>query len=245
MSRTFKLTLAYDGTDFAGWQLQATDRTVQAVVEDALAPFEGRRVVVTAAGRTDAGVHAHGQVVSFALDAALSVEQLQTALNATLPRDVRVMAAEQAAPAFNARFDAKHKTYRYLIFCNDVVPPLERRQVWHVPTPLVAGAMQDAARMLIGTYDFAAFQAAGGDVVTSVREVLDSRLTVHGDTWVYEITGSGFLRHMVRNIIGTLVDIGRGRWPAEEMRAILESRHRSRAAATAPPQGLTLWRVGY
>lgn len=246
--RTFKVTLAYDGTSFAGWQLQAGPRTVQGVFEDALLPIEDRRVVVHAAGRTDAGVHAAGQVVSFSLTSMISSDALQRALNVRLPDDVRVMRVEEAASDFNARFHARLKTYHYAIYNGDVVPPHVRHFVWHIPQPLDVGAMDSAAAALVGERDFAAFQAAGSDVITTRRTMVSSAVTRHAERpseIFYAVTGSGFLRHMVRNIVGTLVDIGRGRRPVDDMRAVLDSRDRSRASATAPAQGLTLWSVDY
>ena len=243
--RTFKITLAYDGTDFAGWQMQAGPRTVQGVLEEALQPIENRRVVVHAAGRTDAGVHAVGQVVSFSLTSPIASDALLRALNVRLPEDVRVMRVEEAAPDFNARFDARHKTYQYAIFNGAVVPPRLRHFVWHVPQPLDANAMGAAAATVVGEHDFAAFQASGSDVITTRREILVSRIVCDGEQINYEVTGTGFLRHMVRNIVGTLVEIGRGRRSVDDLRKVLESRDRALAAATAPPQGLTLWNVEY
>jgi tRNA pseudouridine38-40 synthase len=243
--RTLKLTVAYDGTAFAGWQMQANQRTVQGVFEDVLRPIEGKRVIVHGAGRTDAGVHAMGQVVSFSLSADIRCETLHRALNATLPEDVRVLEAEEAPDGFNARFDARRKTYRFTIGNAVIALPHRRHFVWHVPQPLDVSAMNAAAATLIGEHDFAAFQAAGGDVISSRRELFRSRVSADGDEIVYEVTGSGFLRHMVRNIIGTLVDIGIGRRSVDDMRRVLESRDRSQAAPTAPAHGLTLWAVEY
>jgi len=243
--RTLKLTIAYDGTTFAGWQMQANQRTVQGVLEEALQAIEGSRVVVHAAGRTDAGVHAAGQVISFTLTSAIACDALLRALNVRLDRDVRVMNAEEAPDGFNARFDARQKTYHYAILNEPVVPPPLRHFVWHVPQPLDVTGMNEAAGVLAGEHDFAAFQAAGSDVITTRREVLASRVVSRDGQVVYEITGTGFLRHMVRNIVGTLVDIGRGRRPAEDMIRVLLSRDRAQASATAPPQGLTLVRVEY
>jgi tRNA pseudouridine38-40 synthase len=252
--RTLKLTIAYDGTDFAGWQRQANERTVQAAIEDALRPIEGERVVVTGAGRTDAGVHAAGQVASFKLKSGIGELELQRALNATLPDDVRVLDVEERSPEFNARFDARRKTYHYLLWSGGILPPSLRHHAWHLPQPLDLPTMNAAAAILVGTHDFAAFQAAGSDVQTTVREVVVSRMAplapgptvAIGDRLIrYEVTGSGFLRHMVRNIVGTLVDAGRGRLTREDVRAILGSRDRGRASATAPPHGLMLWTVEY
>ncbi len=259
MLRTLKLTIAYDGTDFAGWQRQATERTVQATIEDALVPIEGRRVVITGGGRTDAGVHATGQVASLSLGATIPRDELQRALNARLPEDVRILAIDEAPEGFNAQFAAKRKTYHYWIWSAGILPPQLRRYVWHVRQPLAVDAMDAAAAMLIGTHDFSAFQASGSDVTSTVREVAESRITglkpgppifgpasaSGGGLICYEITGTGFLRHMVRTIVGTLVDVGRGRRAVEDLHAILVSRERSRAGATAPPHGLVLWTIGY
>lgn len=249
--RTLKLTLAYEGTAFSGWQRQPDARTVQAVVEDALASIEGRQVAVVAAGRTDAGVHARALVASADVAKPHAPAVFARALNACLPDDVRVMAVEMAAPGFNARRDARAKTYHYVIANGPDPGPFVRRLVWHVPQVLDIGAMSEAASAITGRHDFAAFQATGSDVRTTIRRVFRSEVTADpaapGSPRLirYRITGTGFLRHMVRNIAGTLVEIGKGRWPPEEMAAILASRNRSRAGATAPPQGLTLVRVFY
>ena len=247
--RTLKLTIAYDGTDFAGWQRQATARTVQASIEDALAPIEGRRVVITGAGRTDAGVHAAGQVASVALNAAISTADLRRALNATLAEDVRVLDIADVPEGFNARFDAQCKTYRYSIVCEEVMVPELRRYAWHIGQRLDIDAMNTAAALLVGEQDFSGFQAAGSDVKTTIRHVLESDVvasgTGAGTALIYRVRGTGFLRHMVRNIVGTLVDVGRGRRPIDDLQVILASRDRAQASATAPPHGLTLWSVDY
>jgi tRNA pseudouridine38-40 synthase len=243
--RTFKVTLAYDGTDFAGWQLQAGPRTVQGVLEAALQPFDNRRVIVHAAGRTDAGVHAAGQVVSFCLESSITPEALLRALNVRLPEDVRVLHVDEAAADFNARFNARRKTYRYAIYNAVVTPPQIRHFVWHVPQRLDVQSMNAGAAELVGEHDFAAFQAAGSEVVATRREVVRSCVERQDNQVLYEVTGTGFLRHMVRNIVGTLVDIGRGRRPVDDLPRILAARDRSLASATAPPHGLTLWSVDY
>lgn len=259
MSRSLKLTIAYDGTDFAGWQRQASDRTVQAAIEDALLPIEGSRAIVIGAGRTDAGVHAAAQVASVTLQASIPATELLRALNATLSRDVRILAVDEMSPGFNAQFAAKQKTYRYSVWSAGVVPPPLARFVWHVPQALDITAMDDAAGVVVGTHDFAAFQASGSDVVTTVRTLTVSRVAAVAaavvaiaagpttvGTWItYEVTGTGFLRHMVRNVIGTLVEVGRGRRTVDDVGRILASRNRATASATAPPEGLTLWSVEY
>lgn len=246
--RTVALTLAYEGTAFAGWQRQPGVRTVQAALEDALAAIDEQPVTAVAAGRTDAGVHALGQVVSARMASRLSPAVLARAINVRLPEDMRIVSVSEAAPGFDARRDARAKAYQYTIALGDHPGPFVRRLVWHVPQRLDVAAMQRAAPLLAGEHDFAAFQAAGGDVRTSVRRILQSDLVDEPGTphyLRYRVTGTGFLRHMVRNIVGTLVDIGKGRWPAQEIVAILASRSRQRAGATAPAHGLVLVKVIY
>ncbi len=246
--RTLALTLAYEGTAFAGWQRQPGERTVQEAIEIALSAIEQRAVGVVAAGRTDAGVHARGQVVSADVMNQLPAATLQRALNVRLPGDVRVTGVAEKPAGFNARRDARSKVYRYTLLLDPSPSPFVRRVVWAIPPRLDLEAMHEAAALLVGEHDFAAFQAAGGDVRTSVRRLLRSRLRVApGDPPYlhYDVEGTGFLRHMVRNIVGTLVDIGRRRWPPEYMHELLASRDRTRAGATAPPDGLVLMRVRY
>lgn len=247
---TFKLTLAYEGTDFVGWQRQSTGRSVQAVVEQALSRIEGAPVTIVGAGRTDAGVHALGQVASATLAHGIEAPALRRALNATLPVDVRVTAVDPAPPDFNARYAAQGKSYRYRIVCGEFISPFDQRFAWHLFPPLDEAAMREAARRLEGRHDFAAFQSAGSDVVTTVRSILDSRLTrSNGDLGVrlltYEVRGDGFLRHMVRAIVGTLVEIGTGRLRPGEVERIVASRDRQAAGPTAPAHGLFLVEVSY
>jgi tRNA pseudouridine38-40 synthase len=256
MARTLKLTIAYEGTEFAGWQRQASERTVQAVLEDAFAPIEKGPVTITAAGRTDAGVHAAAQVASVQIHAAIAREDLLRALNAMLPPDLRVLAIDDVPLAFNARRNARRKTYHYWIWSGAAAPPMWRRFAWHLPQPFDLGVMNEGAARLVGTHDFAAFQAAGSEVKTTVRRIESSVVkevkveeisaSAPGDRLLrYEVTGDGFLRHMVRNIVGTLTDVARGRRAADEIGEILASRDRGRASATAPAHGLVLWRVEY
>jgi tRNA pseudouridine38-40 synthase len=246
--RTVALTLAYEGTAFAGWQRQTDARTIQAVVEEVLAVIDERPVTAVAAGRTDAGVHAVGQVVSARLRTELSPEVLARAINVRLPEDVRLVAVRDVPSGFDARRDARAKTYRYTIALGADPGPFVRRVVWHIPQPLDVAAMQAAAGLLVGSHDFAAFQAAGGDVKTSVRQLSESALLDDPGPpryLRYQVTGNGFLRHMVRNIVGTLVDIGKHRWPPDALVDILASRSRQRAGATAPAHGLVLVAVHY
>jgi tRNA pseudouridine38-40 synthase len=249
--RICKLTLAYDGTGLVGWQRQPAGTSVQGLLEDALARLTGAgRVVVTGAGRTDAGVHALGQVASVELDTRLSERELQRGLNALLPAAVRVLALEAAEPGFHARFAATAKRYEYHLIHGPLISPFDVRYAWHVPYALDLAAMRAALPALAGRHDFAAFQSTGSDIEGTVRTLHDVTLTEQpadagGRRLVLGLTGDGFLRHMVRAIAGTLVEIGRGRWPAAHLAAILAARDRSQAGPTAPPQGLFLVFVRY
>jgi tRNA pseudouridine38-40 synthase len=249
--RVLKLTIEYDGTDLVGWQRQSEGTSVQGLLEDALAAFEGGPVTVHGAGRTDAGVHALAQVASVALTAGHETNAIQRGLNAVLPSAVRVISVEEAPPGFHARFDATGKVYEYRIVNAPFVSPFLSGHAWHVPQPLDVGAMRLASRALVGRHDFAAFQGAGSDVRDTIR-------TVESIEWRGEpgptaspapltatLTADGFLRHMVRSIVGTLVEVGVGRWHPDEVGAILASRDRTRVGRTAPPQGLFLMRVRY
>ena len=246
-----KLTIAYDGTGLVGWQRQPTGSSVQGLLEDALAPIAGQPVAVAGAGRTDAGVHALAQVASVTIPRAVTPLAVLPSANMHLPPAVRVMDAEQVDPAFHARFDAVAKRYRYRLWNSRVLDPFERNYTWHLPgRPLDAAAMHDAAARLIGTHDFAAFKGAGTDVDTSVRTIFESavietRSPDGGRLLTYEVRGDGFLRHMVRSITGTLVEIGRGRRPASSMDELLTLRHRASIGRTAPATGLFLVAVEY
>ena len=244
--RTLKLTLAYDGTRFVGWQRQAEGESVQGLLEDALARFEGAPLIVHGAGRTDAGVHALGQVASVRVSCAHDVETLRRALNAQLPEDVRVLSVEDASLDFHARFSAKAKTYRYMIRNAPIAMPFERAYVWHLPERLDVEAMQRAAALLVGTHDFAAFQSVGSQTPGSVRTVLRSSIVQPEPSLLgYEVTGEGFLRHMVRALTGTLVEVGRGWRDPASILSLLTTGRRSDAGATAPPHGLFLVSVDY
>lgn len=257
--RTLLVTLAYDGTGLVGWQRQPAGVSVQGLLEDALAPIEGAKVAVTGAGRTDAGVHAIGQRASFAIRHPLPPSVLQRALNARLPAQVRVTAIEERPAGFNARFDALGKTYRYIIDAGAVADPFAARYAWHVPQPLDVPAMAAAVALLQGTHDFAAFQSTGTDVEGTVRTIgrASCELVAASDgappclalpgarRLAIELSGDGFLRHMVRAVVGTLVEIGRGQRAAGDMARVLASRDRSTAGATAPAHGLCLVEVRY
>jgi len=243
---TFKITLAYDGTGFVGWQRQASGTSIQGLLEDALSDLDGRPVTVVGAGRTDAGVHALGQVAAFSLDREIGAEVLVRAVNARLPPAVRIVAAAEAPAGFHPRFSACAKTYRYRIWNGEAISPFERHYAWHVTGDLDVERMAGAARLVEGRHDFAVFQASGSETQTTDREVFSSRLgRVSPELIQYEIRGDGFLRHMVRTIVGTLVEIGRARRPVMWIDDVLASRDRARAGVTAPAAGLFLTRVDY
>jgi len=244
-TRTLKLTLAYDGTRFVGWQRQAEGVSIQGLLEDALARFEGTRVTVHGAGRTDAGVHALGQVASVTVGFGHDLATLRRALNAQLPVEVRVLTVDEVEPNFHARFRARSKTYEYRIRNTAVADPFDRAYVWFVPERLDLPAMKRAAMDLVGTHDFAAFRSAGSQGSRTVRTMTRSIWRDTGGLLAYEIVGDGFLRHMVRAVVGTLVEVGRGQRRADSMAALLEGHSRAAAGATAPAQGLFLVRVDY
>jgi tRNA pseudouridine38-40 synthase len=250
----YKITLAYDGTDFVGWQRQANGVSIQGLIEDALRALDGREVTVTGAGRTDAGVHALGQVAAFTIARDLEPGAVVRALNAHLPHAIRVLSADHVPPTFRPRFGARAKTYRYRLWHAGTMSPFERRYAWHVAGPLDVEAMCAAARLLEGRHDFAAFQATGSSVATTEREILESRIESTIESAIrnpqsailcYSVTGTGFLRHMVRIIVGSLVEVGRGRQPVEWITRVIVSRNRATAGPTAPPDGLFLVRVEY
>lgn len=243
-----RLTISYDGAGFSGWAVQPGRRTVEGELGAALETLVKEPVKLAVAGRTDAGVHALGQVAGFPLERSIAPDALARALNARLPHAVRVMSAEEAPAEFNARFDVRTKTYRYRIWNKEAISPFERRYAWHLAGELDVDRMAAAARLVEGKHDFAAFQASGSSTKTTERVVISShfeRRRSDAPRIVYEISGEGFLRHMVRNIVGTLVEIGRRRRNVEWMADVLASRDRSKAGPTAPPEGLFLVRVVY
>ena len=242
---TVKLTLQYDGTSYVGWQRQAAGTSIQGLIEQALEPIEGAPVTVIGAGRTDAGVHALGQVASVALTTSLDDQTLQRALNAALPPEVRVVDARRVADTFHARFSARSKTYEYRIVNAPFVSAFEHRYAWHVPQPLDVPAMRAAARALVGRHDFAAFRAAGSDVRATERDLSVLDVSFSEPRLSVVATADGFLRHMARAIVGTLVEVGAGRARPEWVIDVLGSRDRSRAGPTAPARGLFLVSVDY
>ncbi len=248
--RTLKLTVAYDGTHYAGWQVQDTSRqkpTIQGAIEQALRQILQERVRVVGSGRTDAGVHALAQVAHVKTRSTMPCARLQRSLNELLPPDIAVTRLEDVAPAFHARFDAYRKRYRYRVFTGPVVPPFTRLYVHHVRSSLRVSAMRRELSALRGRHDFLAFarlprQAAGR---TTIRAITDARLTKRGSELHLELEGNGFLHTMVRSIAGTLIDVGRGRLPEGTVRRMLRMGDRRLAGTTAPPQGLVLVSVTY
>jgi len=245
----WRITVAYDGTDFAGWQAQGEKvlaRTVQATLEAALGRLSGGpRVVVVGAGRTDTGVHALGQVASFALEKDVAPADLQRALNAILPRDLRVLEAAPAPEGFHARKSALSKLYRYELDTGAVQIPTRRRVAGHVPWRLDEAAVRSAAELFRGRHDFASLASAGSSVRTTVRTVLRSEAFFAGATMVYEVEADGFLRRMARSLVGGLVAAGRGALGVEDLRCALLARDRRAWPPPAEARGLTLVRVAY
>lgn len=243
-----KLTVEYDGTNFHGWQIQANRpalRTVQGVMQERLRRLTGEELALVAASRTDAGVHARGQVVKLVTAVRIPVAKWPVAANSMLPPDMAVRAAEVVPEDFDPVRQARAKTYTYTIYNHPARSPLLHRYTWHVPYPLDVAAMHDAAALVAGTHDFSSFCAAGTAAVTRTRRVSDCRVTIDPPLVRLEITASGYLYHMVRIIAGTLGEVGRGKYPAAAMADILAARDRSVAGPTAPACGLCLERVEY
>lgn len=240
---SYKLTIAYDGTDFLGWQRQPEGRTIQGELEKAVERLAGRRTAVHGAGRTDAGVHAAGQVASFSAALRLDDETLLRALNAQLPRAIRVLAADRVPPDFHARRSARGKVYQYRIALGRLVSPFDLRFVHHHPRPLNAARMRRAARLFVREADFGAFSS--NRERNPVRRVTRSELRKKGDELTYTIEAAGFLRYMVRAIVGTLIEVGRGKLDVAGVERLFRESRRTLASPTAPARGLCLLRVDY
>jgi tRNA pseudouridine38-40 synthase len=241
----FKLVIEYDGTDFHGWQVQPNGLTIQGVLEEAIARMLGESTRVIAAGRTDAGVHASGQVVSVSVRRAVPADRLLRALNALTPRDICIKAAEVVPDGFDPRRAARSRVYVYRIWNARWMSPFWRRYAWHVSRPLDCERMRAAAVVLLGEHDFSSFQAAGCDAAHSIRRVLRSEIDRAEHLIVYTIEATAFLRHMVRNIVGTLVEVGMAERSVDDFAAVLAARDRTCAGPTAPACGLCLTEVKY
>jgi tRNA pseudouridine38-40 synthase len=239
----FKIVISYDGTDFCGWQRQPHHRTVQGVLEEALAKITGERVAVFGAGRTDAGVHALAQAASFKADLRLSPEDLRKALNALIPDDVRVLKVQKARPDFHARRSAQSKVYRYRIFHDRDLSPFDARYVLYWPHRLDIGTMRVAARLFVREDDFTPFSS--NRELHPVRKVLRSEVRKSGKEILYTVEANGFLRYMVRTMVGTLLEVGRGRIGPEHIEELFKGKRRTLASPTAPAKGLCLVKVKY
>jgi tRNA pseudouridine38-40 synthase len=252
-SRNLKITLAYDGTEFSGWQIQPGRSTIQGVLASAIGRLTGENVLPQGSGRTDAGVHAMAQIATFASRSPIPVENLVAALNDKLPAAIRVLAAEEVSAEFHARKSARAKTYEYRIHRGEVCSPFDARYFWHYPYPLEEAAMQEAASVVIGEHDFTSFAAADPEKRgtespadgSNVRTIFTSVWQRSGSALVYRVRGSGFLHHMVRNLVGTFILVGKGTINRVRLQEILNARSRSAAGATAPPGGLVLMNVEY
>ena len=263
--RNLRLTLSYDGADLAGWQVQPGRTTVQGALASAIGRLSGENVLPQGSGRTDAGVHALAQVASFATASTIPTENWMKALNDILPPSIRVLEVTEAAPEFHARKSARAKTYRYRIYRAAICPPFLARYVWHYPYPLEESAMVAAARVVVGEHDFTSFAAVDAERVermagenvhttnvrrtnvrpTNVRTIFASSWTREGEELIYTVRGNGFLHHMVRNLVGTFLLVGKGTVSLEDLRRILDARERTAAGATAPASGLYLVEVEY
>ncbi|MDP6380523.1 MAG: tRNA pseudouridine(38-40) synthase TruA [Phycisphaerae bacterium] len=243
--RNIRLTISYDGTNYHGWQRQPGIATVQTEVETALATVLRRRTTISASSRTDAGVHGRGQVANFRTDNAIPAERLLMALNSRLPPDIAVTEAREVLEKFDACRDAQRKWYRYRLWRSSVKPIFPARFVWHWYRPLEIEPMQEATRFLIGRHDFKSFEGRGSEREDTVRTLFRLDIRQEGNEVTFDIDGDGFLYRMVRNIVGTLVEVGRGHWSREHVEQAMEARDRTAAGPTAPPQGLCLMRVWY
>lgn len=247
----YKLLIQYDGTDFHGWQLQENDRTIQGELERVIGTLEDAEVKVAGSGRTDAGVHAEGQVANVILNRSFTPERLRAAINGNLWRDIRIMNVEKAPDEFHARFSARNKTYIYRIVNAPVMSPFWRRFAHHEARPLDLGRMTEASRLLLGEHDWTAFSSAQADGENRVRTVTDCTLESFWDARAnaavieFKISANGFLRYMVRSIVGTLLEVGRGEKDSDTIHTALVRCDRSLAGKTAPANGLTLLRVDY
>lgn len=245
LMQNFKLTVQYDGTNYHGWQIQSNARTVQGELTRVLSLLDHRPVTIHGAGRTDAGVHAEGQVASVLIERDFDPVDFRDAINGNLGRDIRIIKAELASDDFNARFSAKQKTYRYRIWTDDVVSPFVYRYVHHYRGPFDLEEMRHAAASLIGVHDFGAFTVTESEAEDHVRALARLDVEQEGNQISIVVAANGFLRYMVRTIVGTLIDVGRGSQTAAAVRETLASRARENAGPTAPARGLTLVRVDY
>ncbi len=246
MTKNFKITIEYDGSRYHGWQRQKTDRSVQEEIEKAIAKMTSSRVTLIGSGRTDAGVHAVGQVANFKCDTRLEPEAFFNGLNSLLPEDIIIKDCEAVATAFHARYDARSKIYQYKILNQSVPAAIGRQYGWFIRKALDRQAMRTAMAHIIGRHDFQAFEGTGSPRQDTTREVFAAELIEQpGSILIFQIKADGFLRYMMRNLVGTLVEVGLGKITPADFKGVLDSRDRSLAGATAPARGLTLIKVNY
>jgi tRNA pseudouridine38-40 synthase len=244
--RNIKLLIEYDGTNYRGWQVQPKGLTVQGMIEEKLALITGETIHLIGSGRTDSGVHALGQVASFRTKSQLDVHSIQRALNSLLPPDIVIQRAEEVEEGFHARKQSKSKVYEYRILNRNLRSAFHHEYSWHIPQTLDLGEMRKATRMLIGEHDFSSFRSVGSPTRTAVRRVIRAEWKKGRDGFIrFEVEANGFLKQMVRALVGTLVEVGKGKIDSEEFRKILDSRDRKKAGATAPAHGLFLKEVKY
>jgi tRNA pseudouridine38-40 synthase len=244
-ARRIKIQIAYDGTAYHGWQRQPDLPTVQATIESAIAQLCNTPIEITGSSRTDAGVHALGQVAHFDIDTPVPTANFTKALNNILPDDIAILGAADVGTDFDAISDTKTKLYRYMICTAPVRPVMDIRYCWHRPGDLNAGPMKKAAALLIGKKDFKSFASAADNRTSSTRTITHCSI-MKEESWIYiDVAADGFLYNMVRNITGTLVEVGRGKWPPEKITEILEAKNRTAAGPIAPPSGLTLIKIDY
>ena len=243
--KNFKLLIQYDGAAYHGWQIQKNDRTIQGEIQKALKLMTRQKIVLNASGRTDAGVHALAQAANFKCSTKLTPEAFQKGLNSLLDNDIVILDCKQVQESFHARFVAKAKTYKYRIL-NRNLPSAIDRNLWFIRSPLNLDNMKQAAKNIIGTHDFKAFEGTGSPRVHTIRAITKAEFVIHDKGFItFHIQGNGFLRYMVRNIVGTLVDVGLGKISVEDFRQVLLSKDRKKAGITAPGQGLFLVCVEY
>jgi tRNA pseudouridine38-40 synthase len=243
--RCFKVTIEYDGSDFAGFQYQEGQRSVQDEIEKAISRLTGSRLRITGAGRTDSGVHALGQVIGFRCETRIPLEKMAVALNGELPKDIAAIKAEEVDEDFHARFSARYRSYVYLVLNRAHRSALFGRYAWHIASALDVDSMAAGSAQLLGVQDFIAWANETGEVKTTVREVTRCAVRRRGPFVIVSMRANGFLRGMVRNVVGTLVEVGTGRRPAEDIQRVTDSRSRAEAGPSAPPHGLCLTKVEY
>jgi tRNA pseudouridine38-40 synthase len=245
INRNIRLTIAFEGSAYHGWQIQQSAPTVQGFISQAIARITGEEVTLIGSGRTDSGTHARGMVANFHTNSRLAPIRIARALNAMLPRDIRILAAQQAHPGFHARRDASSKTYRYQMYLGQILPPHLVREYFHYPYPVQIAPMSTASRLFVGEHDFASFAKTSADYSSTIRRIHRCELRKNGYRLFLTVEGSGFLHHMVRNMAGTLLEIGRGTISIDQFPDLFVERDRRLAGFTAPAHGLILLKVRY